>query len=172
MRRIDERSLENAAVFYLRRFPSSAANLRRVLDKKVRRARAKGAEASEEDAARAIDVVAQRMIDAGLVDDGAYARGLAQSLFNRGLALRSISRRLHEKGVPEELARTALETLKEEHEDADRTAAAAFARRRRLGPHRALELRAERRERDMAALARAGFSYGIARAVIDAEDPP
>lgn len=172
MRRVDERSLENAAVFYLRRFPSSSANLRRVLDRKIWRARTRGAEVEEAEAARLVTLVVQRMIDAGLVDDAAYARGLAQSLFARGQPLRGIARRLREKGVPDDEARAALERLQESHEDADRTAAFAFARRRRLGPHRPPEDRAGRRERDLAALARAGFPYGLARAVVDAEEIP
>ena len=43
--------------------------------------------------------------------------------------------------------------------------------RRRLGPFRAAPERQERRERDLAALARAGFGYDVARRVIGAETP-
>ncbi|MGH6947427.1 MAG: regulatory protein RecX, partial [Kiloniellales bacterium] len=50
-------------------------------------------------------------------------------------------------------------------------AALAFARRRRLGPYRAEPDRAGRRERDLAALARQGFAYELARRVIDCRDP-
>lgn len=46
----------------------------------------------------------------------------------------------------------------------------ALARRRRLGPFRRTG-REEHREKDMAALGRAGFGYQIARKVVDAEDP-
>jgi regulatory protein len=44
------------------------------------------------------------------------------------------------------------------------------ARRRRLGPYRPAE-RATFREKDLAALARAGFGFALARSVIDAERP-
>jgi regulatory protein len=58
-------------------------------------------------------------------------------------------------------------------EVAELEAAATYARRRRLGPHRRdPEARAERRERDLAALARAGFSYAIAQQIIDADPAP
>ena len=50
-------------------------------------------------------------------------------------------------------------------------AAARYARRRRLGPFRAAPEREERRQRDLAALARAGFAYDVARRVIEAETP-
>ena len=49
-----------------------------------------------------------------------------------------------------------------------RQAAHALARRRKLGPYRPGE-RSAYREKDLAALARAGFSFGIAREVIDGE---
>ena len=48
-------------------------------------------------------------------------------------------------------------------------AARAYAKRRRLGPYRRPDLRAAHRDRDLAALARAGFAYGLARRVIDME---
>jgi regulatory protein len=47
-------------------------------------------------------------------------------------------------------------------------AAIALARRRRLGPYRAAKDRQECRARDLAAMARAGFDYDVARKVIDA----
>jgi regulatory protein len=56
-----------------------------------------------------------------------------------------------------------------EGEDGDEAAAArALARRRRLGPYRPGE-RAPYRDKDLAALARAGFRYDVARAVVDGE---
>ena len=48
-------------------------------------------------------------------------------------------------------------------------AAVALARRRRLGPFRQKD-RKEHRDRDLAAMARGGFEYQLARKVIDATD--
>ena len=48
-------------------------------------------------------------------------------------------------------------------------AAVALARRRRLGPFRKKE-RKEHRNRDLAAMARGGFDFDLARKVIDAEE--
>ena len=57
-----------------------------------------------------------------------------------------------------------------EVENLDLAAAFKLARKRRLGPFREpdSEVRAERREKDLATLARAGFSYDVAQQVIDA----
>jgi regulatory protein len=61
--------------------------------------------------------------------------------------------------------------VRDDDGDVDFTAAVALARRRRLGPFSTRADRHERREKDMAALARAGFGYDIALKVIDAETP-
>ncbi|MCA9558512.1 MAG: RecX family transcriptional regulator, partial [Myxococcales bacterium] len=78
--------------------------------------------------------------------------------------------KMRQRGLPADLIDAALEAADAEVEDPDLAAAARYARRRRLGPFRPAEARAERREKDLAALGRAGFSYAIARRVIDAED--
>jgi len=73
--------------------------------------------------------------------------------------------------VEGEIIDTAMAAADEAEEKPELAAAARLARKRRLGPWRAAEGRREARERDLAALARAGFSYDVALAVIDAEGP-
>ena len=70
------------------------------------------------------------------------------------------------KGVSREVMADAISR----DDAAEREAAWALARRRRLGPFRPAE-RASSRQRDLAAMARAGFGFGLARSVIDG-DPP
>jgi regulatory protein len=82
-----------------------------------------------------------------------------------------IVRALSQKGVPAPLAARAAAGLAQESGDPDLAAAAAFARRRRLGPYRAPAERTANRERDLAALSRRGFDLGTARRVVDAADP-
>jgi regulatory protein len=62
----------------------------------------------------------------------------------------------------------ALSGLAEELGNVDVAAAAAYARRRRLGPWRPENERGAWRERDMMRLARAGFNYSLARTIVDA----
>lgn len=153
--------LENAALHYLERFASSTANLNRVLSRKAARSLAHwGGEAEE---ARAmIAAVIERLTGLGYLDDAAYARQKAESLHRRGGSLRLIRQTLKAKGV--EADEAALSGL-----GSDLAAARALARRRRLGPFRP-ENRADHRQRDLAALARAGFDYHTARQVIDGGD--
>ncbi len=167
-RKISPSYLDNAAQYYLERYASSAENLRRVLYRKVWKSCA--FHGTDEAEARGwVDDLVVRYVRAGLVDDALYAEGRARALFRRGVPPAMIRRRLQAKGVAPADIDAALAHLGEETANPDLAAAVALARRRRLGPWRGAEGRAERREKDLAALARAGFSYDTARAVIDAE---
>ncbi len=160
-------SLDRAALHYLGRYASSAANLRRVLMRRVERsAWAHGTDAEE--GAKLVEDIVERFQRARLLDDLAYAEGRAQSLHRRGASLRAIRTRLVAKGVAVDDIEAALAALGEDTADPDRTAALAYARRRRIGPWRKGE-RDAFRERDLAALSRQGFSYDIARWVVGAE---
>ena len=169
-------SLERIALHYLDRYPSSTLNLRRVLERRAERNRA----AHDGDPAEHgawIDAVVKKLAGQGLLDDRAYAAAVARRLRTRGSSRRLIAARLSGKGVPEEIVRSVLDE-DAASPDAEQRAASVFARRRGLGPHRPVphrpdphrpdpEARAEHRARDLAALARAGFSYDIAASVID-----
>ncbi|EKE70548.1 MULTISPECIES: regulatory protein RecX [Oceanibaculum] len=164
-------SLERAALHYLERFASSAENLRRVLLRKVERAARHHEDIDREAAAGWIDDLIARYRRAGLLDDKAYAEARTTSLHRRGASARKIRLSLAQKGVAADTVDAALEELDERVEgDAEMQAAIALVRRRRLGVYRAASVRADYRDRDLAALARAGFSYDIARRVIEAED--
>jgi regulatory protein len=154
--------LEKSALHYLERFATSTGNLRRVLMRKVMR----DAELDEEGRramADAIDRLLARFQASGLLNDKVYAEGRVAALRRRGDSKRGIGIKLAVKGVPRELVAKTLE----QDETTDEAAAMAFARRRRLGPYRPADKRAEFRQKDMAAMGRAGFDYGTARAVID-----
>jgi regulatory protein len=170
-RKATPRHLENAALWYLARYQATARALERVLLRRVERsARHHGTDAAEGRAFIA-DLIA-RYRRAGLLDDAAFARARAASLQARGVSQRRIRARLREKGAGEAEIDAALAALAGADPEAnpDLAAARRTARRRRLGPFRGAAEREARREKDLAALARAGFSYDIARAVIDGDD--
>jgi len=162
-------SLENAAVYYLSRFASSSGNLRRVLMRKVARAARDGEEGQAEAGARMVDALIARYLEKGLLNDRAYAAQAASSLARRGASRFSIAGKLAQKGVDNDLVTQTIAALDEEGAS-ELAAACALVRRRRLGPYRAPDKRAEFREKDLASLARAGFGLDLARRVLRAKD--
>ena len=166
-RKATPKSLENGALYHLERFASSSANLRRVLMRRVERsARTHGTDRDE--GAAAIDDIVSRFEASGLLNDRAYAEGRAGSLHRRGASARKIRAMLMQKGVGQDDIEAALDALRDDAADPEFAAAVTLARRRRLGPFRPAPDREGRREKDLAAMARAGFGYDIARRVIEA----
>ncbi|HEY0522976.1 MAG TPA: RecX family transcriptional regulator [Stellaceae bacterium] len=176
-RRVTPAYLENAALHYLQRFATSSANLRRVLMRKVQRA----AEAHGDDPAEGaalVEAMLARYQAAGLLDDRQYAAAKAASLQRRGTSSRAIRERLAVRGVDRDLISETVDRLHDE-EGGDLAAAAAFARRRRLGPFRPAaggraagnaDEAAARRNKELAAMARAGFAFDVARRVLACTD--
>ncbi|OHC74475.1 MAG: hypothetical protein A3G18_11325 [Rhodospirillales bacterium RIFCSPLOWO2_12_FULL_58_28] len=167
-RKVTAKSLENAAVYYLQRFASSSANFRRVMMRRVdRSARFHGTDRDE--GAKMVDGLIRRFIDNGLLNDLAYAEALAGSRHRRGASRRTVFVKLKQKGLDDEIIRAAVDALADETDEPELAAAVILARRRRLGPFRPNNQRASLRDKDMAALARAGFGYDMVVKVIDAE---
>jgi regulatory protein len=170
-RPITAKYLQNAAAFYLERYPSTAEGLRRVLNRRVRRAEL--AEAPVIDNVKVtIEAIIAKFVDAGMIDDRAFAQTKARALHRRGASNKITRQKLRMAGVDGETLDQAMAGLDEELDTDPRQrewkAAMALARRRRLGPYRAEKDRKELRARDLAAMARAGFDYDLARKVIDA----
>ena len=156
--------LERAAYFYLGRFASTRANLRRVLLRKLDRAEDLPPEAKTS-LTQVIDRLLERFEASGMLNDAVFAEGKIVSLRRRGDSQRTIRQKLTMKGVEKDVAE---EKLAEDEQD-DLGAAWAFARRRRLGPYRPADKRAEFRQKDMAAFGRAGFDYRTAKTVVEGE---
>ena len=164
---IDAGLLERWALAYLARYASSAANLRRVLLRRLRRRLRDNSEALQK-IEPLIQALVERYSQSGLLDDAAYAASRAASLHRRGESLAKIRSRLAAKGIAGALATDALAALRASSADPDIAAACAFARRRRLGPYRRC---AADEARELAAFARAGFSRRVAEAVLACADP-
>lgn len=155
--------LERAAVYYLGRYSSSSENLRRVLTRKARKRLGQGVEPGPDIAAMISETV-NKAVRSGLVDDRSYAGAKLGTLLRRGASARTAQAALRAKGVgPETIAAALSETAPDEAAQARR-----YAQRRGLGPWRRTPDPA-RRDKDIAALCRAGFSYRVAAAALAAD---
>lgn len=161
--------LERAALWYLERYAATTASLQRVMERKVDRSAKEHGTDPEEGRAVICDLI-ERYQRVGLLDDRQFAESRARNLHARGTSTRMIRGKLAQKGLTSDLIDAALESLIDEVGDPNRAAAVSYARRRRIGPYRDPTKREDLRERDLAALARAGFGYDIARWIVEAAD--
>lgn len=153
--------LMRAAAHYVERYATSTENLRKVLKRKVyRRAQAAGDEPERH--AALVEETLARFIELGLVDDRAYAEARLASFRRRGASRAVATAKLIEKGVPRDLVEATLAA----DETSETEAAEAYARRRRFGPHRGPG-REHRRDKEIAAMVRAGFPLRLAVAAVD-----
>ena len=169
---IDESALEISALSYLERFAASSGQLRYLLLRRIKRAEMLGTDRAEADAARPqVETLIARLLASGILDDRHFAEAQAESLQRRGTSRRHIRQRLTAKGLYRGFVDEALGAIAPEGEASELAAACVLARRRRLGPYRASGTRRDFRQKDLATLARAGFSLEIARRVLAARDP-
>ena len=155
--------LEGAALRYLERFDCSVSKLRKVLMDRV----AKAARAGVEEAALApghVEAILERYQASGLLNDQRFAKNFAERQRDRGGSRRVIEQKLRARGIGADTVQQLLP--RNDSAQTELEAAHAFARRRRLGPHRKPETREAYRRKDLMALARAGFDYDTAQRVI------
>ena len=155
---------------YLGRYASSSELLRRTLLRRVERAARAGVSVRAE-GRQLVEALLARLAAKGLLNDGEFALAKARSYHRQGRSRAIIARALAAKEVGRGEIERALAALGETSADPELEAALAFARRRRIGPYRAEAERAALRAKDLAAFGRAGFSFEIARRLLDAESP-
>lgn len=146
-----------SAADYLGRHTSSVENLRRLM---LRRAARRHPEIGKPGAAALAAHAVAFCREHALVDDIAYAEAKVRGGIRKGHSRRRIALALGAKGVGRDAADEALEGAD------DRAAAAALARRRRIGPWRRQALDAEARRREAGIFGRNGFGGDTAAAVM------
>ncbi|HSG34733.1 MAG TPA: RecX family transcriptional regulator, partial [Sphingomonadaceae bacterium] len=156
---LDTGRLEELALAYVARFATSAAKLETYLKRKLRERGWKDEGEADPGA------LVARYVELGYVDDEGFARARAGGLLRRGYGPRRVGQALRAAGIDEEI-RGRVESGSLEH----RKAALIMARKRGFGPFAAEPPDRERREKQIAAMLRAGHSFASARALVDADD--
>lgn len=156
---LERAQLADLALHYAGRYMTTARKLEDYLRRKLRE-RGWGGEGEPPVA----EIVA-KCIEQRFVDDEAYAASKADALLRRGYGARRISQALHHAGVSER--------IREQQAPAEqdrRIAALALARRRRFGPFSRGIVDQALREKQLAAMMRAGHAPQHARALVDARN--
>jgi regulatory protein len=154
---LDSARLEELALAYVARFSTTAAKLERYLRRKLRE---RGWEGEGEPQ---VGRLAERYVELGYIDDEAFARARSGGLLRRGYGERRVRQALGDAGVGEEVRERV-----RPGEGETRRAALALARRRRFGPFGGEALDKALREKQIAAMLRAGHPLDSARQIVDA----
>lgn len=152
-------ALKEMALAYVARFATSGAKLEAYLARKLReRGLAEGE--TEPD----IRAIAARLVELGYVDDEAYARSRAGGLLRRGYGSKRVEQSLRADGIGEDLRESLAPG-----EAAARLAGFTLARKRGFGPFGVRDADRAVRERQIAAMIRAGHSFDVARWLVEAQ---
>jgi regulatory protein len=112
----------------------------------------------------ALPSIIASLAEQGILNDRQLAEAKTRSMIRRGGSRTKIRANLASKGIDAETTGLALERMKLEFDDPDLEAAVAYARRRRLGRFRIdPDSRAAQLQKDIGAMARAGFAPSLAR---------
>ena len=156
-RPLDPARLEELALAYVARFATSAVKVERYLQRKLRE---RGWEGEREPDLRAL---VTRLVAHGYVDDEAFARAKSSELLRRGYGERRVRQALGQAGIDSEIGAALAPG-----EGEARRAALRLASRRGFGPFGAERPDRERREKQLAAMVRAGHTLDKALAMVDA----
>ncbi|MCH7630110.1 regulatory protein RecX [Novosphingobium percolationis] len=159
-RPLDAGQLEELALSYVARFATSAGKLADYLKRKLRERGWEGAVAPD------VAAVVARMVERRYVDDAVFARAKGQGLLRRGYGARRIGQALGAAGIDEDLRDEGLGSAREQRE-----AVLVLARKRRFGPfgRDGASHDPATREKQVAAMLRAGHPLASARAMVDAD---
>jgi regulatory protein len=168
-KKISTRYLHNSGLAYLQRFPASSFHFKTVMMRKIQKSCYHHEDQNIDECTALLDELVEKFKELSLLDDNAYLKGMITSLRRRGLSSMQIGLRLQQKGygrddIKTELKKHDLDEYQTE-EKGDIYAALVFARKKRLGPYDIENNRPP--EKALATMARAGYSYDIAKKTIE-----
>lgn len=154
---LDAEGLQRIALRYVERFATTRGRLVDYLRRKLRERGWTGEAAPDPEA------LAERFAELGYIDDRAFAEMRAASMARRGLGARRVRDAFRRDGIGREDA----DAVAPDMEARAVAAALAYARRKRLGPYAAAPPDRDALARQLAAMARAGHGYSLARRILD-----
>lgn len=155
---LDLAALERLGLRYVERFATTRGKLTDYFRRKLRE---RGAVEGFDTAG--IDVLVEKFARLGYVDDASWAGSKASSLTRRGYGPRRVGAALKAAGIDPDLAEAVAPD-----EDEALAAAETYARKRKFGAFADREADRETRQKQLAAMLRAGHGYDLARRIVTA----
>lgn len=169
-KKITPRYLENSAIYYLERFSSSSANLRRVMTRKILKSCLFHQDEDLEEKKEWLEGVIEKLERIGYLNDEVYTNMKTRSLRYSGNSRRNIFGKLRQKGLSGDMISKSLEKADEdlfEGKDGELESARHYAKKKRFGKFRTKAIKEKTKEKELASLARAGFSYDVCKQVLE-----
>tara|TARA_Y100000590_G_scaffold387575_1_gene461251 strand:- start:73 stop:633 length:561 start_codon:yes stop_codon:yes gene_type:complete len=160
---IDE--IRNFAYKYIEKYSPSKQQLRIYLFKKFLLKKQKIS--NKKELFSLIDTVISSLEDQKLLSDKLYSQSKAKTFLKRGYSLNKIRYSLIKKGIDEKYVKASISKIKENETDPDFFSAIKICKKRRIGPSREENNRSLFYKKDIAVLARSGFSYEISKKILE-----
>ena len=160
---IDE--IRNFAYSYLEKYSPSKQQLRIYLFKKL--IKTKQNISSKKEIFNLIDSIITTLVDNKFISDKHYSDIKSKTFLKRGYSLNKIRYSLIKKGIDEKYIKASISKIKEKESDPDFFSAIKLCKKRRIGPIREENNRSLFYKKDIAILARSGFSYELSKKILD-----
>ena len=112
----------------------------------------------------------KKVMDAGRIKDEKVALMWVEHYTNRGKSVPFIRMKLREKGVDNQIIDDSIQQIHSQMQDPALEAAVIYARKRRFGAYRKdSSKQADRKQKDIAAMMRAGHRYDVVSRVLECQ---
>lgn len=157
--------LNNITLFYLERFEASSQKTKKMLERRIQKEALKG-NIIPDNINQLIDEVIKKMVDLGYINDERFIQNQIRRLSNSGKSKSFILNKLKQDGLSPSLISNYLNIFDEETSSSDLTRANNWLKKHKKGQFRSKDASLFY-QKDLAALARAGFSYEIAKTALE-----
>jgi regulatory protein len=158
--------LRDAAIRYLNRYVPSVKQFRSVLTRKVDRTIQARGDGDRVSALELIEKEIQRRIETGELHDRNFAINWVEHLQEKGKSVQQIRSKLYQKGI----SSTIIEEVITGMEDVSFEVALIYAKKRGFGPFRRTATDRLRKQKDIAAMLRAGHSFDVVKEIMSCSD--
>ena len=107
------------------------------------------------------------LVDQKFLNDKYYSDAKSKVFYRKGYSLNKIRYSLIKKGIDQKYIQDSISKIKENESDPDFFSAIRICRKKRIGPNREENNRSLFYKKDIAILARSGFSYETSKKVLD-----
>jgi regulatory protein len=154
IKQLTEQRLFNITLYYLSRYEATSQKVRFMLKRRILKMKRSGSIVPDE-TERWIENIILKMQNLGYLNDRRYAENQVRILSGQNRSNRFIIGKLKQAGLSEQL----IQDLLSETESNEIERARKFAQRKKLGNYNQILKTPEQQKKEMAIMARAGFSY-------------